>query len=86
MDAARVGELAAADRVVLHELTPRLASLEEAYMELTADSSEYGVGAPPTDDAAPTDGAAPDGAAPADTASSTTAPSTASSTTGQDSQ
>ncbi len=38
------------NRIVLHELTPRLASLEEAYMELTADSSEYGAGrrrAPP---------------------------------------
>ncbi len=55
MEAPRVGELAAADRVVLYELTPRLASLEEAYMELTADSSEYGPGAaggPPGDAAA----------------------------------
>jgi ABC-2 type transport system ATP-binding protein len=26
----------------LHELTPRLASLEEAFMELTADSVEFG--------------------------------------------
>jgi ABC-2 type transport system ATP-binding protein len=43
LDAAHVGEIAAADRIVLHELTPRLASLEEAYMELTADSLEYGV-------------------------------------------
>gem|GEM_PF-6574541 len=29
---------------MLHELTPQLASLEEAYMELTADSSEFGSG------------------------------------------
>ncbi len=43
MDAPQVGEIAAAERIVLHELTPRLASLEEAYMELTADSLEYGV-------------------------------------------
>jgi ABC-2 type transport system ATP-binding protein len=43
LDAPHVGEIAAADRIVLHELTPRLASLEEAYMELTADSLEYGV-------------------------------------------
>jgi len=43
LDAPRIGEIAAADRIVLHELTPRLASLEEAYMELTADSLEYGV-------------------------------------------
>jgi ABC-2 type transport system ATP-binding protein len=42
LDAPRIGELAAANRVVLHELTPQLASLEEAYMELTADSVEYG--------------------------------------------
>jgi ABC-2 type transport system ATP-binding protein len=43
LDAPRIGEIAAAERIVLHELTPRLASLEEAYMELTADSLEYGV-------------------------------------------
>src|ERR1700729_240463 len=42
MDAPRIGEIAAAARIVLYELTPRLASLEEAYMELTADSLEYG--------------------------------------------
>jgi ABC-2 type transport system ATP-binding protein len=42
LDAPRIGEIAAANRIVLHELTPRLASLEEAYMELTADSVEYG--------------------------------------------
>ena len=55
LDAPQVGEIAAAGRIVLHELSPRLASLEEAYMELTADSLEYGVpgsgpvapGAPP---------------------------------------
>src|ERR1700722_3832039 len=43
-----------ATRIVLHELTPRLASLEEAYMELTADSLEYGApGSPPTSPAGP---------------------------------
>ena len=42
LDAPHIGEIAAADRIVLHELTPRLASLEEAYMELTADHLEYG--------------------------------------------
>ena len=42
LDARRIGEIAAANRIVLHELTPRLASLEEAYMELTAGSVEYG--------------------------------------------
>jgi ABC-2 type transport system ATP-binding protein len=29
--------------VVLYELTPQLASLEEAFMELTAGSLEFGV-------------------------------------------
>jgi len=42
MPAPRIGELAASASVVLHELAPRLASLEEAFMELTADSLEYG--------------------------------------------
>jgi len=37
----QVGELAAANRVVLHELTPVSGSLEEAYMTLTQDSVEY---------------------------------------------
>ena len=32
----------AAASVVLHELTPRAGSLEEAFMELTAGSVEYG--------------------------------------------
>jgi ABC-2 type transport system ATP-binding protein len=43
---ARIGELALAASVVLHELTPVRASLEEAYMELTADSVEYRVADP----------------------------------------
>jgi ABC-2 type transport system ATP-binding protein len=42
LPAPRIGELAAAGSLVLHELTPRLPSLEEAFMELTADSVEYG--------------------------------------------
>ena len=36
-----IGELAATIPVVLHELAPQLASLEEAFMELTEDSIEY---------------------------------------------
>jgi ABC-2 type transport system ATP-binding protein len=40
--AQRIGELAASASLVLHELTPRLPSLEEAFMELTAGSVEYG--------------------------------------------
>ncbi len=42
VDAPRIGELAAAASVVLHELTPQRGSLEEAFMELTADSLEFG--------------------------------------------
>jgi ABC-2 type transport system ATP-binding protein len=41
LDAAAVGELAAANGVVLHELTPEKASLEEAFMELTSDTVEF---------------------------------------------
>jgi ABC-2 type transport system ATP-binding protein len=33
--AERVGELAAANGIVLHELTPQKATLEEAFLELT---------------------------------------------------
>jgi ABC-2 type transport system ATP-binding protein len=36
-----IGELAAKLPVVLHELAPQSASLEEAFMELTEDSIEY---------------------------------------------
>jgi ABC-2 type transport system ATP-binding protein len=39
---AAVGELAAEHRVVLHELSPHAASLEEAFMELTRDSVDFG--------------------------------------------
>jgi len=46
LPAPRIGELAASAAIVLHELTPQLASLEEAFMELTADSVEFGVREP----------------------------------------
>lgn len=42
--ADRVGGLAHRHRLMLHELTPQASSLEEAFMELTADSVEYGSG------------------------------------------
>ncbi|MEV4112124.1 ATP-binding cassette domain-containing protein [Nonomuraea sp. NPDC049695] len=42
MDAAGIGDLALRAGIALRELTPRSASLEEAFMELTADSVEYG--------------------------------------------
>jgi ABC-2 type transport system ATP-binding protein len=41
MDSAEVGKLAAAHGIVLFELIPVRASLEEAFMELTRDSVEY---------------------------------------------
>jgi ABC-2 type transport system ATP-binding protein len=42
LEAPRIGELAARESLVLHELTPQVASLEDAFMELTRDSVEYG--------------------------------------------
>jgi ABC-2 type transport system ATP-binding protein len=41
LTAAQVGEAAAEHGLALHELTPREASLEEAFMELTRDEVEY---------------------------------------------
>jgi ABC-2 type transport system ATP-binding protein len=41
LGAARIGEIAASSSVVLHELTPA-ASLEEAFLELTSGSVEFG--------------------------------------------
>jgi len=41
LDAAAIGEVARAHGITLHELTPRHASLEEAFMELTRDSVDY---------------------------------------------
>ncbi|WP_251094970.1 ATP-binding cassette domain-containing protein [Streptomyces sp. Caat 7-52] len=39
--AEQIGELAARYGLVLHELSPRQASLEEAFMQLTAEAVEY---------------------------------------------
>jgi ABC-2 type transport system ATP-binding protein len=58
LEAPRIGEIAAANRIVLHELTPQLASLEEAFMELTAGSVEYGGGETTVAGAAPAPSAA----------------------------
>ncbi|MFE3762775.1 ABC transporter ATP-binding protein [Streptomyces sp. NPDC059104] len=44
--AERLGELAAQHHIVLHELSPQRASLEEAFMRMTADSVEYHAHAP----------------------------------------
>jgi ABC-2 type transport system ATP-binding protein len=44
--AERIGALAFDNRIMLHELTTQTASLEEAFMELTAGSVEYSTGGP----------------------------------------
>jgi ABC-2 type transport system ATP-binding protein len=41
LDAEQIGLTAAANQIVLFELTPREASLEEAFMELTGDAVEF---------------------------------------------
>jgi ABC-2 type transport system ATP-binding protein len=41
MSAAGIGEVAGASGIHLHELSPQMASLEDAFMELTRDSVEY---------------------------------------------
>jgi ABC-2 type transport system ATP-binding protein len=41
LSAERIGELALAQGILLHYLAPARVSLEEAFMELTADSIEY---------------------------------------------
>ena len=46
LDAPRIGELAAREGLVLYELTPQRASLEEAFMEVTHDSVEFGAQVP----------------------------------------
>jgi ABC-2 type transport system ATP-binding protein len=44
LTAPRIGELAAAEGVVLHELSPLTGSLEDAYLALTQDEVEYHAG------------------------------------------
>ncbi|MFI5642140.1 ABC transporter ATP-binding protein [Streptomyces goshikiensis] len=46
MTAVRIGEIAMEHRIPLHHLNTRSASLEEAFMELTADSVQYLAGDP----------------------------------------
>ncbi|MFI7406641.1 ABC transporter ATP-binding protein [Streptomyces sp. NPDC049541] len=45
--AEQIGELAAQHQIVLHELSPQQASLEEAFMQLTAGAVEYHAHADP---------------------------------------
>jgi len=42
-DSARIGELAAANRIVLHELSGERATLEDVFLELTGEPGERGV-------------------------------------------
>jgi ABC-2 type transport system ATP-binding protein len=44
LTAAQVGEAAAARGIVLHELAPQQASLEQAFMEMTRDDVEFRTG------------------------------------------
>jgi ABC-2 type transport system ATP-binding protein len=46
---AQVGDLAFENGIRLHELAPAQASLEEAFMELTASSVEFHAGLPPVE-------------------------------------
>jgi ABC-2 type transport system ATP-binding protein len=46
LDPSRVGDLAYDNSVRLHELSPVHASLEEAFMELTASSVQFHAGVP----------------------------------------
>jgi ABC-2 type transport system ATP-binding protein len=57
---AQVGDLAFEHRIRLHELAPAHASLEQAFMELTASSVEFQAGLPPSPDPASPDSASPD--------------------------
>jgi ABC-2 type transport system ATP-binding protein len=41
LTAAKIGEVAAANGVVLHELTPQQVSLEQAFMDMTRDDVEF---------------------------------------------
>jgi ABC-2 type transport system ATP-binding protein len=41
LDAPVIADLAAAHGIAVHELAPRQASLEQAYLDLTAESTEY---------------------------------------------
>ena len=52
LTAARIGEIAAANGVVLHELTPQQVSLEQAFMDMTRDQLEFRTGELTTADAA----------------------------------
>jgi ABC-2 type transport system ATP-binding protein len=62
-DAAQIGDLARDRGIALHELSPQRASLEEAFMRMTADSVVYRTGDSPDRGPAPDVPAASAGAA-----------------------
>jgi ABC-2 type transport system ATP-binding protein len=45
LDAASIGDLAAGHGIAVHALVPRQASLEDAYLDLTGESTDYRAGA-----------------------------------------
>jgi ABC-2 type transport system ATP-binding protein len=47
LDSEKIGELAAHNGIVLHELSPQAGSLEQAFMQITGDSVEYHTGLAP---------------------------------------
>lgn len=53
LTAREIGERAAREQIVLHELSPVEGSLEDAYLALTQDEVEYQAGGVLTDDATP---------------------------------
>ena len=58
MDLAAIGDAAAANSIVIHELSPQSASLEEAFMDLTRDSVEFHAGVSSDTGARPSTGSA----------------------------
>jgi ABC-2 type transport system ATP-binding protein len=50
LTAAQIGEAAAANHIVLYELSPKQASLEDAFMDLTRDEVEYHASTTTADD------------------------------------
>lgn len=46
LDAPAIGDLAAGHGIAVHELVPRHASLEQAYLDLTGGSADYRAGTP----------------------------------------
>ncbi|WP_158879550.1 ATP-binding cassette domain-containing protein [Amycolatopsis anabasis] len=44
LDSEKIGELAANNGIVLHELSPQTGSLEQAFMQITGDAVEYHTG------------------------------------------